>query len=114
MNDLELAWLIPTFLQVTGLVIGLSVLGFAYERANRERKSFIERLKQGGEAGWMAMAGVIFSVGLCFTHTTWGYKALAIVLSLLLIGLAWTAPRMKQAQIIKVPKPKRTENLQSG
>lgn len=108
MNESELNWLIPTLLQVSGLAIGLTIIGFAYEHANRERQSLIERLIQGGAAAWMALAGVIFTAGLCFTHMLWVYKVIAILLSVLLIGLAVTAPRVKHAEIIKAPKPKRT------
>ena len=53
MNDLELAWLVPTALQVLGLAIALGVLGFAYEGATRERKPLAGALEEWClQPGW--------------------------------------------------------------
>jgi len=111
MNALDLVWLVPTALQVVGLAIGLGALGLGYERATRERKSFPLAMEKGHQTRWLALAGVIFTAGLCFTQMSWGYKAMAILLTALLIGLALTTPKgelinvrqkAKQGQIEKI------------
>ena len=99
MDDLDLVWLVPTALQVIGLAIGLGALGLRYERATRERKSFLGALEEGHKTRWMALAGVIFSAGLCFTQMSWGYKAIAILLTALLIGLALTSPKSELVNV---------------
>jgi hypothetical protein len=71
MNDLELRWLIPTTLQVIGLAIGLGVLGFVYEGAQREKKSFIGTLDEGYWSRWLALAGVFATKVL---HMSWGTR----------------------------------------
>ena len=108
MDSIELTWLIPTFLQVTGLAISLAIIGFGYDRALQERKSFTTELTQGAMAGWLAFAGVIFAAGMVFTQIPWGYKAIAIVLAALLIGLAWTSPRASRVEKPIIPKQKPT------
>jgi hypothetical protein len=100
MDDLELVWLVPTFLQVIGLAIALSVFGFVYERSIRERKPFVNEMTKGHASKWLALAGIIFATGLCFTRMIWAYKAIAVVLSILLIGLAWTTPQNEQSKMI--------------
>ena len=51
MDNMELTWLISTVLQVTGLAIGLVVIGFGYDHALREGKSFTGELTRGDMAG---------------------------------------------------------------
>ncbi len=92
MEDLELAWLVPTALQVIGLAIGLSVLGLVYERATRKRVSFLRVLEERYEIRWLAMASVIFATGVSFSGMGWITKGIAIALGVLLIGLAITTP----------------------
>jgi hypothetical protein len=86
MDALDIAWLVPTLLEVIGLAIGLTVFGFGYEHAFRKRKSLLDELTKGHKAWWLALAGVIFTAGLCATRMNWGYKAMAVVLAVLLIG----------------------------
>ncbi len=108
MAGLDLGWLIPTALQVLGLAIGLGVVGFGYEHAIRGRNLFTDELTQGTMAGWLAVAGVIFSIGMALGESAWIYKVIAILLAVLLIGLVWTAPRTKQVESIKKPRQKPT------
>jgi hypothetical protein len=93
MDALDIAWLVPTLLEVIGLAIGLTVFGFGYEHAFRKRKSLLDELTKGHKAWWLALAGVIFTAGLCATRMNWGYKAMAVVLAVLLIGLARISPK---------------------
>jgi uncharacterized membrane protein (DUF441 family) len=93
MDNMELSWLIPTALQVTGLALGLAILGFGYYSAIQEGKSFKSEVTRSSKASWLAFAGVIFAAGIVFNQIPWGYKATTIVLAILLVGLAWTAPR---------------------
>ena len=105
---MELTWLISTALQVTSLAIGLAVIGFGYDHAIQEGKSFTGEMTQGTKARWLAFAAVLFTVGIVFTKLPFGYKATASVLAILLIGLALTAPRAQQSEISKSSKPKPT------
>ena len=108
MDSMELTWLISTALEVTSLAIGLAVIGFGYDSAIQEGKSFISELTQGAMARWLAFAAVTFTAGIVFTRIPFGYKATASVLAMLLIGLAWTAPRAQPVAEAKSPKSKPT------
>ncbi len=108
MDSQELTWLISSALQVTSLAIGLAVIGFGYDRCIREKKSFTGELTQGAMSRWLAFAAVIFTVGILFTKIPWGYKAIAIVLSMLLIGLSWSVPQAQQGEVSKPPRSKPT------
>ena len=108
MNDLELAWLIPTTLQVIGLAMALGVLGFAYEGTRRERKPLVAALEEGHRTWWLALAGVVFAGGMGFTQASWGYKGVAGVLAAVLIGLAWTSRRDVSVGRMKVARGKPT------
>ncbi len=90
MDNLNLPWLIPTLLQVVGLAIGLAVLGFGYQHAINESISFVAGLELGLLPWGLALGGSIFAIGTFFTQVGWDYKAVAICLAGLLIGLAWT------------------------
>jgi hypothetical protein len=92
MDNPELAWLIPTTLEILGLAIALGVLGFAYEGATKDGKPFLEALEQDHRARWLAAGMVIFALGLCFTHMAWGYKAVAVILGVTITGLAMSMP----------------------
>ncbi len=81
MDDLDLVWLIPTAFQVIGLAIALSVLGFVYGHANRERNSFASVLMQGHMVKWLVLAGVIFAAGVSVSRISWEYKTVAVVLA---------------------------------
>jgi hypothetical protein len=96
MDSMELTWLIPTALIVAGLALSLAIIGFGYDHALKEGKSFNSEVTRRSNAGWLAFAGVIFAVGLVFSSVAWGYKTIAIVLAMLLIGLAWTAPQTQE------------------
>jgi hypothetical protein len=91
MDNPEVVWLIPTLLQVLGLAITLGALGFTYEGSRRERKSMVTVLEQGHQARWLVAGVVIFAVGLCFTRMAWGYKVIAVILGILISGLAITS-----------------------
>src|SRR4030067_1804916 len=108
MDEMELAWLLPTALQVVSLAMALGVLGLGYERATREKVSFIGALEQGHLISWLALAGVIFSIGLGLTQVSWGYKTSAIALAVILSGLALTAQREKSVVKTKATKQRPT------
>jgi len=114
MNDLNLAWLVPTALLVIGMAIGLGISGFGYERATRERKSFADVLEEGHKTWWLALAGVIFTAGLCFTRTSPGIKAIAILMTAVLIGMALTSPKDVWAGRRKSGKPVQVEKISGG
>ena len=114
MDDLDLAWLIPSSLQVIGLAIALSVFGFGYEHSIRERKSFINELTQGHKAKWLALSSVVFTAGLCVTRVIWEYKAIAVVLAILLIGLAWVSPQSKLENVSETSKQNQNKRFSGG
>jgi hypothetical protein len=108
MNDLNLAWLIPTLMQTGGLAIALGVLGFSYERAMQDRKPFWGLLVHGAGAGWLALAGVIFALGVGFTQAPWIIKVMVILLAIVLVGLAVKALALWKVDRSRVSKPRRT------
>jgi hypothetical protein len=87
MNDLQLTWLIPTLTQVLGAALALSILGFTYDSATHEHKPFISKLAESGRLIWLAMAAMIFALGISFTRAGWGIKGIAIALAVLLVAL---------------------------
>ncbi len=108
MNDLQLGWLIPTMLEVTGISVMLGVLGFAYENAIREKVSLVHALEERAKISWLAVGGAIFALGMGFTRAAWASKGLAILLALVLIALAWSPRKGDKAYPVKVTRQKLT------
>jgi hypothetical protein len=94
MNDLALWWLIPVLLEVVGVSIALTVVGFAYEGTLRGAKPFLRVLLMSSRVVWLAISEVIFAVGVNFSQAGWLEKSLAIAMALGLIGLVWYSTRV--------------------
>jgi len=97
MGSQDLAWLIPTGLEVLGLAIALGVLGLEYEDAMRKKKPLAEVLAENHRAGWLAAGVAVFALGLCFTKMGWGYKVTALVLGGLMVVLARPSAEKEKA-----------------
>ncbi len=113
MNELVLGWLIPTMLIVVGLAIVLATFGFVYADARREKRSLLRTLEEGSWAKWMSIGGVSFAIGVCFTPGGWITKVASIVVAVLLIGLAWTAPE-KETEYRKMVNENRRKRISAG
>jgi hypothetical protein len=89
MNMIDYWWFISMLLQIFGAALTLGVLGLVYDAAIREKKSVMITLVESGREKWLTLGAMFFAIGLYFTRAGWGIKGIAIILTLVLMGITW-------------------------
>lgn len=89
---MDWAWLTATLVQALGISIALATLGFAYERAIRERFSLPAALAQNHSLAWFSLGALFLAGGMLFSEASWLQKAASIALAASLIWLNRIGP----------------------
>jgi hypothetical protein len=89
MMPMDWVWLLVTLVQVLGVSIALTALGFAYARSIEQGRSLLAVLEEDKLHDWVALGAVLLAAGMAFSGATWLQKGAAIGLAASLSWATW-------------------------